>query len=170
MRRAQKGSDMTKSSAAIWRRLLISLGVGLALAWVISEAAFQLLNGGDRAPQRIELVIPAGTAARVDAGEMVSLLPPDMTFFVGDVLLVKNEDSAIHQLGPTWAPPGETVSIALQRADRYAYTCSFQSSSYLGFEVREPVTIGTRIVAVLLAGPPMGVLIGLYSLVLRAPR
>ncbi|MBI3961297.1 MAG: hypothetical protein HY335_00990 [Deinococcus sp.] len=154
-------------------RIILSLVAGLALAWAFSEGTFLLLKDtSDRVPQRIELVIPPGTAERVAAGEAVPSLPSDLVFVVGDVLAVKNEDLVSHQLGPVWVPPGTTASLTLDQPNKYAYACTFQPSRYLGLEVRPRVTAWTRLQALLLAGPPMAALLALYSLVLfpLAPR
>ena len=36
-----------------------------------------------------------------------------MSFVVGDTLVVKNEDSVEHQLGPLWIPAGSSASMPL---------------------------------------------------------
>jgi hypothetical protein len=152
--------------SAIVKRALASLAVGLLLAGGISEGAFRILQDkNDRAPQRVELVIPRGTAERVAAGQAVPSLPADMVFVVGDTLVVKNEDVTGHQLGPLWVPPGSSASLALDQPNSYSYACTFQPSRYLGLDVRSRLTLGTRLVAILTAGLPMGALIAIYSVV-----
>src|SRR3972149_2383272 len=101
-------------------RITLSLLAGLLLAWGMSEVAFLLLrDSSDHVPQKIELVIPAGTAERVARGEGVPAIPPEMVFVVGDTLVVKNEDSVSHQLGPVWVPAGAEASLALDVANKY---------------------------------------------------
>jgi len=151
---------------AIGKRIGIALVLGLLIAWGIAEASFVILGEkSDRAPQRIELVIPAGTADRVAKGQAVPSIPADMVFVVGDTLVVKNEDSVSHQLGPIWVPPGASASLNLNQTNNYSYTCSFEPSRYLGLDVRPRVTWATRIVAILLAGIPTGAMIAVYSFV-----
>ena len=153
-------------SGAILKRIGISLALGLAIAWLIAEGSFVILRDkSDHAPQRIELVIPAGTADKVAAGQAVPSLPADMVFVVGDTLVVKNEDTTSHQLGPVWAPPGTSASLNLDTANRYSYACSFQPSKYLGLDVRSRVTMATRIIAILFAGIPTGAMFAIYSFV-----
>jgi len=153
-------------SGAILKRIGISLALGLAIAWLIAEGSFVILRDkSDHAPQRIELVIPAGTADKVAAGQAVPSLPADMVFVVGDTLVVKNEDTTSHQLGPIWAPPGASASLNLDTANRYSYACSFQPSKYLGLDVRSRVTMATRIIAILFAGIPTGAMFAIYSFV-----
>ncbi len=78
-------------------RMLICLLIGILLAGFGSEVAFRLQGENiSRAPQTIELVIPAGTAKKVAQGE--SILPTSQTFVVGDTLLVHNQDFTTHNL------------------------------------------------------------------------
>jgi hypothetical protein len=131
----------------------------------MSDAAFRLMGANpDRAPTRIELVIPAGAAEQVAKGESPPSIPTDLKLMVGDTLIVKNEDGVDHQLGPVWAPPGASASLVLAEANNFAYACTFQPSRYLGLDVQAPVTLLTRVQALFLAGPPMGALIAIYSI------
>ncbi len=57
-------------------RILISALLGIALALIGSELAFVVVkNTTDRDPQRIELVIPAGTAERIATGNRCRHFP-----------------------------------------------------------------------------------------------
>ena len=93
-----------------------------------------------------------------------------MDFVVGDVLVVKNQDSVSHQLGPTFVPPGASATLKLDEANDDSYACSFQPSRNLGIVVRARVTLETRLQALLLAAPPMAILIALYSLIVWPVR
>jgi hypothetical protein len=148
-------------------RLLITFVIALALVWIGSEVSFYFLRGDtDRVPTNIELVIPAGTAAKVEAGEPVPAIPDEMTFVLGDTLVVKNEDVVDHQLGPLWIPPNKQASLVLDAAQRYAYSCSFQNTRYLGLNVKQATTWQTRVVALGFAVPPTTMFFFIYSLVL----
>ena len=158
------------SRSAILKRISISLLLGFGLAAVMSEAAFQLLKRENREPTRIELVIPAGTAERVAQGEAPPGLPQDMTFVVGDTLAVVNQDSVDHQLGPLWVPAGTTASMNLSNEESYALECSFQPTKYLGLDVHQPVTWGTRISGVFFAGFPLAGIFAVYSILLGGDK
>lgn len=149
---------------ALFVRILLSMLVGVAAAALVSELAFRLQDQTtSRAPQVVELVIPAGAAERTAAGETV--LPPDMIFVTGDTLVVRNQDSVPHTLGPLYVPPGASASLALDYPASLALTCSFQPTRTFGLDVRQALTLGTRIQGFLIAGLPLGVLIAVYSLV-----
>ncbi len=146
-------------------RLIITFFISLALVWIGSEVAFYTLRENtDRVPEQIELVIPAGTANRVAAGESVPSIPDEMTFVLGDTLIVKNEDTVDHQLGPLWIPPGSKASLVLDAAERYAYSCSFQTSRYLGLNVKQPTTWQTRLIALGYSVPATTAFLFIYSL------
>lgn len=147
------------------KRLLVVIGLALVLVLTVNEVFFLLQKDkNDRAPQTLQLVIPEGTAELILKGQAPPSIPEEMVFVVGDVLEVVNEDSVDHQLGPIWVPPGATGSLQLEDANKYAYSCSFAPSRYLGIDVREATTVGTRLVALLFATPPMAIFLFLYSL------
>lgn len=147
------------------KRLLIVFTICLIFVLAFNEVTYMLQKDEfDRAPQTIQLVIPAGTADRVAAGGAVPSIPEKMVFMLGDTLQVKNEDVVAHQLGPVWVPPGGTSSLRMERADKYAYHCSFAGTQYLGLDVRQPTTLGVRLTALAFATPTMTALIFLYSL------
>lgn len=147
-------------------RILISILIGLVFGAALSEITFRFLKETARPPQEIVLTIPAGTAEQVARGEKPPNIPVDMIFVVGDTLVVKNEDVANHQLGPLWIPAGSSASLALGATESLAYECSFQPSKYVNLDVREPLTLGTRLYGIIFAGLPLGVLIALYSIIM----
>ena len=151
---------------AILLRMLLFLAIGVVAAAIISEVSFRLQGDAtSRDPQTIQLVIPRGTSARVAQGQ--SVLPAGQVFVAGDTLQVKNEDTVTQTLGPLVIPPGSSASMKLDQVGNLSYTCSFQPSKYYGIEVQQAVTFGMRLQASLLAGIPLGVLLGVYSLVAR---
>lgn len=148
----------------IVKRLFLSMLAGLLFGVVISEMTFYFLKTGEtRPPGTIELIIPAGTAERVARGETDATLPATMVFVAGDILEVKNLDSVVHQLGPLFIPSGSTASMKLDTEQDYSFVCSFEASKYIGLSVKSPLTLGTRMLGILEAGLPMGMLIALYS-------
>lgn len=148
------------------RRTAISIAIGLLVGLALSEVTFMFLGRTARQPQTITVTVPQGTADLVARGEQPPTLPQGMTFVVGDVLVINNEDSVDHQLGPLWVPAGTSGQLVLGQPESLAYECSFQADNYIGLDVFEPLTWGTRIYGILFAGIPMGVLIALYASIL----
>ena len=150
--------------AGLLKRMLITVVIAILLAGVGSEVAFRLQGiKSNRGPQTVELVIPAGTAARVAEGQTV--LPAGQTFVTGDVLVVRNEDSVTHTLGPLVIPAGASANMKLSQSGNLSYICSFEPTKYYGMVIQPALTAVTRIEAALIAGIPLGLLIGAYSLV-----
>lgn len=157
--------SQTTARLIVRRMLLLALFATAAVA-LVSELYFRLQKGDQsRAPMTVELVIPAGTAARVAAGEKVASLPEEMTFVLGDTLLVTNQDSVAHELGPLFVPSGQSASMKLEATSPDPWVeCSFQPQAYFGLIVKEPITWEDRVQALLYAVPPTTMLLFAYSL------
>jgi hypothetical protein len=150
-----------------FRRFILLAIFSALLVWDMSELAYYFTRDeNSRAPMNIELVIPSGTALRVAAGEPVPAIPDEMVFVTGDVLVVKNEDQVDHQLGPLFIPKGSNASLPLGSAEAITYTCSFQTSKYLGLEVRDAVTWISRLGALWYGTPPTLMFLLVYSFVI----
>ena len=118
---------------AVFIRILGSMLAGLLIAGLISEVAFRSMgNTSSRPPKKVELVIPAGTAEKVSTGQ--SVLTKGMVFVVGDTLVLINQDSVTHTLGPLFVPPGSSASLKLDKPENFTYSCSFEPSIYNSFE------------------------------------
>ena len=149
----------------MFKRIVVSMLIGIVFSIVISELSFIILHETAREPQEIILTIPAGTAEKVARGEQPPSIPQDMIFVVGDTLVVKNEDLVDHKLGQLWIPANSSASLSLNEVQNMAFECSFQSGNYFGLDVRQPLTLGTRVYGILYAGIPIGMLVALYSFV-----
>lgn len=156
-----------KNVRLLGKRFVIVFLISVVFVGVINESAHIIFKEKyDRAPMTVELIIPKGTAERVEAGESVPSIPDDMVFVVGDKLQVVNEDIVDHQLGPLWVPPGRSASLVMEDANKYAYGCSFQPSRYLGIDVRSSTTLWSRFQALTLASPPTAMFLFVYSLLI----
>jgi len=143
---------------------------GLVFGLVFSEATFLFIGQTAREPKVIQVTVPAGTAELVRRGEQPPSIPKDMTFVVGDTLEVVNQDTVDHQIGPLWIPPGTSASLVLGKPENLAFECSFQAGKYIGLDVREPLTLFTRVYGILFAGIPMGILIAIYMVILPSKK
>jgi hypothetical protein len=152
------------------KRILISILLGLLIGVTVSEVPFLFLQETARAPREIVLKIPAGTSEQVARGEQPPSLPENMTFVVGDTLVVQNQDSVDHKLGPLWIPANSSAQLSLDQEENMAFECSFQPGKYFGLDVREPLTPKTRIYGIVYVAFPMAILIALYSLVITPKK
>lgn len=149
----------------VLKRLLLSAVLGLLVGVLVSEVPFVFLQKTARPPREITLTIPAGTAEQVARGEQPPSIPQNMTFVVGDRLVVRNEDAVDHKLGPLWIPANSSAELGLDQEESLAYECTFQPGKYFGLDVHEPLTARTRIYGIFYVALPMAILIALYSLV-----
>lgn len=147
------------------RRFVISILLGLIIGTFINEFSFVFLKSGTgRGPQRVELLIPAGTALRIKQGESLPSIPTNMVFVAGDTLIVTNQDSTDHRLGTLFIPAGTSASLTLNEANNYVYECSFQTARVFGLDVQEPVNSATRVYGIFISGVSMGLMLAIYSL------
>ncbi len=145
------------------KRVLAAFLLGLILAAIFTELSFIFLRRENRPPTVIELIIPAGTADLIRAGEAPPEIPNDLRFVVGDTLKVINQDNQNHQLGPLWIPANSWATQKLETEENLIVECSFQATNYMGFTVQEPVTWRTRLSGMFFAGFPMGAIFAVYS-------
>src|SRR5512145_2427823 len=152
------------------KRILLSIGLGLLVGLTVSEVPFLFLRETARSPREIVMTIPAGTSEQVARGEQPPTLPENMTFVVGDRLVVKNEDSVDHKLGPLWIPANSSAQLSLDQEENMAFECSFQPGKYFGLDVREPLTTKTRLYGIIYVALPMAILFALYSFVVTPKK
>lgn len=117
---------------------LAALGVvAAALGW----AALAPLPAGTHA---LTFVIPPGTAARLRAGEPITVLPSPIHLTVGvrDVLVLTNDDEAVHQLGPIVLGSRQTYRIPFRKPGRFQYACSLHAAGSLSLVIDPPPAAG----------------------------
>ena len=140
-----------------------SLVAGIMLAAIMTEVTYRFqTRAQDRDGKVVTLVIPLGTAQRVEDGDASPAIPEDMVIVAGDKLRIVNEDNVNHTFGPLFIPSGTTAEMAFTKPDNLAFACTFTPDKYLGLEIKEPLTLYTRVMGILSAGIPLGTLLALY--------
>lgn len=61
------------------------------------------------ATRSIDIVVPDGTRARMEAGEEIVLFPRRLEVGVGDRIVITNDDAASHQVGPYVVGSGQQI-------------------------------------------------------------
>ncbi|MEN4011175.1 MAG: hypothetical protein AB1453_07310 [Chloroflexota bacterium] len=158
---------MSPAVRAAIRRLWLSLLISMVFAFAVSEVSYQLVkDSGERPPQNVEIIIPAGTAERISAGEAGPALP-EMRFVEGDTVTVRNLDHVAHQLGPLFVPPDTAGILTFDRPSLYAMECSFQQSRSVSIDVLPRAKTSDRVFGVISIGLPTWILLWLYTLVVK---
>ena len=140
------------------------LGAGLALGLVLSVTWSLLIEPAVKSDRVVELVIPAGTAKAVAAGQLAPFIPASLALTSDRELVVKNEDNVAHRVGLFSVEPGTTATIRADPTGK-ALTCTVHPSGYLNVTVDHRPGPLTVIVVGIIAGLPFGALFGLISLV-----
>lgn len=119
----------------------------LALAALLTLTAIACGGDGRTGPLVVEdptatsidydFLIPAGTGARFDAGEVVDILPGEMSVKVGEVMRIVNEDDRNHYIGPFFIGAGETLTQRFSTAGEFTGVCTVHPSGQFVLEVTE---------------------------------
>lgn len=105
--------------------------------WFAALLAFLLLwtvtacsggDGGDSSSgieePTFEYVIPVGSGEKIAQGEALDILPRELDARVGETIMIRNEDTIAHSLGPWFVGPGETLRQRFLTVGVYEGTCS----------------------------------------------
>lgn len=119
---------------------LSKLGAGaavvLAAAGALSTALEHPSPSAKHAGGTIRITIPAGTAARLAAGQRTSGVPTRIVARVGDTLRLLNSDRSEHMIGPFYVGPRQEMTVPLERAGVYSTTCALQPNHRTEIVVR----------------------------------
>jgi hypothetical protein len=122
--------------------LLAVVVAGLGLTLLLAMVAVLTMGGGSKEPpaagSTYGVVIPAGTGKRIASGFHLYLIPEDLQLHVGDSLVVVNQDSQVHEVGPFFVRPGETMRHTFTEPGRFVGACTFHPAGEVAIEVFPP--------------------------------
>lgn len=107
-----------------WAWMLFGLLIAGAM---LAAVAVVVASGGDDGEEFV-VTVPAGTAARIERGETVELMPADLQLSTGDVLVVHNQDSEAAVVGPFSVRAGESLRHTFSSPGRYEGVCALNPS------------------------------------------
>jgi plastocyanin len=108
------------------------LWVALVVALAAGQAALALAQTGrDRLSEGVDhrFVVPEGTAATLDSGGVVEILPRDLEVRVGDRIVVVNDDVRSHAVGPWTVGARDTFTFRFNAVGRYDSHCSLHGAN-----------------------------------------
>ena len=82
-----------------------------------------------------EYVIAPGTAARIESGESVEILPPVLTVHVGQTLRIINSDDRSHLIGPFSIAAGQTLTQTFVSVGTLDGACSIRPTNTFEIDV-----------------------------------
>lgn len=105
-----------------WAVLLGIVGIAMVVGAVL------VVSSGTSDEGPVVITVPAGTAARIDAGQPVDVMPKELELTTDDVLVVHNEDDETAVIGPLSVRAGETVRHRFAAPGRYEGVCALNPS------------------------------------------
>lgn len=124
-------------------RPLIVITLALGLGWGVTACGDSTpsgtpgINSADaEADADHDYLIPAGTGARLDAGERVEIIPAELDVRVGEVIRIVNEDERGHVIGAFYVGAGETLSQRFSTPGTLQGECSVHPSGSFTLTVR----------------------------------
>lgn len=67
------------------------------------------LDPGDETT--FEYLVPFGTGNRLDGGEVIELMPPELDVKVGESIRIVNDDTRDYMIGPFFVTAGQTLAM-----------------------------------------------------------
>jgi plastocyanin len=116
-------------------------GLGLALLLaavaylVASDQASQDPAASPAEPASFGVVIPKGLGKRIASGYHYFLIPEDLQLHVGDSLVVVNDDTQVHEVGPFFVRPGETLTHTFTEPGTFIGACTFHPVGQVKIEI-----------------------------------
>lgn len=117
--------------------LAATLGWGVAACGDSNSTSTPGINAADAGVAADhEYLIPAGTGARLDAGERIEIIPAELEVRVGEVIRIVNDDDRGHVIGAFYVGAGETLSQRFSTPGTLQGDCSVHPSGSFTLTVR----------------------------------
>jgi plastocyanin len=121
-------------------RLLVALivvgVVAAGAAWLTLRTDDPVtVNGAATVVPEYDVVIPAGSGARIDAGEQLDILPGELVVRVGESIRIVNHDDRGHIVGIFYVGAGETLIQTFTTAGELSGDCSVHPSGRFTLKV-----------------------------------
>ena len=102
--------------------------IGLALRPGDDDAGIGIDNADDVTEFEHDYDIPAGTAARIDSGEQVDIVPRELSVQVGESIRIVNDDEEGHVVGVFYVGAGETLTKQFTAPGVLSGSCTVHSA------------------------------------------
>lgn len=119
-----------------WAIMAVLVPVVLVGAFLVSRSirsddptpGLRIGEASEAAAYDWDYVIPAGTADRLAAGEVVEIVPSELRVTVGDTIRIVNDDVVDHIVGVFYVRAGSTLTQQFQSTGVLAGECSVHPS------------------------------------------
>jgi hypothetical protein len=72
----------------------------------------------------VAIIVPSGTHAKLERGEVVAIMPARLELRVGDSLRIENRDDSDHLVGPYFVRAGEVVEMSYGAPGEFQGLCA----------------------------------------------
>ncbi len=117
-------------------RVVLVLIAFAAIGMVVVSIGLSRVVGQPEPAQHV-ITIPSGTAMRLNLGHDVDIIPADLDFRLRDQLIVINDDSADHQIGPFVIAAGGRLDTRFAEAATLEGFCSLHASGRVTINIGE---------------------------------
>lgn len=102
----------------------------LLIAGILGLVAVGCGGSEDAGPEEptYSFLIPAGSADRIEQGEILDILPRELVAQLNETVIIVNEDDEAHILGPWFVGPGETLRQRFTTEGVFEDSCSVHPS------------------------------------------
>lgn len=98
-----------RPASQLGKMLLIGAALTAIVVLFVMLLATEDKKTGEQDGRTHSFVVPAGTGDRLDRGEEIEIVPRTLEVKVGDSLIIRNDDSRTHTVGPVVVRAGETA-------------------------------------------------------------
>lgn len=126
---------MTTQDVGRAKPLLLVLTGALAVLSLVALVGLYVVPKATAA-QTIEILVPDGTQAQMDAGDEIVLFPRRLEVGVGDRIVIANEDTSSHQVGPYVVGPGQEIVQTFSSPGIIEGICTLHPSGEVTIVVR----------------------------------
>lgn len=128
------GRRRRRSTSGLLAVLWLLVGAWALAACGGSDDTFGVTPEPDGAAD-YRYVIPAGTGARIDRGEVLDLVPADLEVRVGEIFELVNDDERGHLVGPFFVGAQETIRHRFTSPGVYEGECRIHSGGRMAVTV-----------------------------------
>lgn len=127
----------TNPMRLVFATLAFLVPIIVAVIVVLALAGRSGHDSGSASGTVWSFVVPAGTRAKADKGQYVpDIVPEQLTVSVGDTVSIRNEDSAVHTVGPFTVRPGETQKMTFTERGYFFGVCTVGGHATVTITVR----------------------------------
>lgn len=111
------------------------VALGGVLWWSSGNDEPGTIAGDASAAADYNFMIPAGSGARIDAGEQLEIIPAELVVRVGESIRIVNEDDRGHVVGIFYVGAGETLVQSFTSPGELSGDCSVHPSGQFTLRV-----------------------------------